>query len=95
MQNELFHLFNITQYDSLLIKKQFLYLDNKKKFNLQGELAIVIRELVIKNCGLGRLKADNYTKKMRPPRRVLVNLRGFSVSLKITKKPYFITLNGG
>ena len=52
-----------------------------------------MRKLVIKNRGLRHLKGDTYTKKMGLTRRVLVNLRGHSVSLKITKKPYFITLN--
>ena len=52
-----------------------------------------MRELVMKNCDLRRLKGDTYTKKMRPNRSILVNLWGFSVLLKITKKPYFITLS--
>ena len=52
-----------------------------------------MRELITKNCGVWELKGDTYTKKMRPIGSILVNCRGCSFELKITKKPYFLTLS--
>ena len=48
---------------------------------------------MIKERGLRRLKGDTCTKKMGPTRNILVNYLGCSYLLKITEKPYFITLS--
>ena len=58
-----------------------------------GLLAAVIRELITKNFGLRELKCDTYTKKLKPIGKILVNWRGCSFVLKITKKTYFTTLS--
>ena len=52
-----------------------------------------MRGFETKNCGLHKLKGDTYTKKMRPIESILVNLRGCSFVLNISKKPYFIILS--
>ena len=54
---------------------------------------IVMRRSMIKEHGLWRLKGDTCTKKMRQTRNILVNFVGCSFLLKITEKPYFITLS--
>ena len=49
-----------------------------------------MKESVIKNCDLRDLKGDIFTEKMRPARNILINLRGCSVILKMTKKSYLV-----
>ena len=45
--------------------------------------AIVMKESVIKNCGLREMKGSTYTKKMRPAGSILVELQHDSVIWKI------------
>ena len=63
------------------------------KINTFSLIVIAMRQWVNKHCGLQLLKGDTFTKKMRVTRSVLINLQGFSITLKITKIPYFITLS--
>lgn len=48
-----------------------------------GLLTITMRESVMKNCGLRRLKGVSYKKKMRPTGSILVELEDDSVISKI------------